>query len=63
MRHTPWIPWRRKWISKMARQLRAQAKEQGELAGLGVLLYKLIKNVLESGLEADMNDHPGVWQA
>lgn len=45
---------------ELARQLLAQAKEQGvELVGPGGLLNRLTKNVLETALEAEMDEHLG----
>ena len=45
---------------ELARQLLSQAKEQGlELVGPGGLLNKLTKNVLETALEAEMDEHLG----
>jgi putative transposase len=43
---------------ELAQQLLAQAKEQGlELVGKDGLLNKLTKNVLETALEAEMDEH------
>jgi transposase-like protein len=43
-----------------AKQLLAQAKEQGiELVGPDGLLNRPTKNVLETALEAEMDEHPG----
>src|SRR3954452_3090930 len=45
---------------ELAQQLLAQAKEQGiELVGPGGLLNRLTKNVLETALEAEMDEHLG----
>jgi putative transposase len=45
---------------ELAQQLLAQAKEQGiELVGPGGLLNRLTKNVLETALEAEMEEHLG----
>ena len=45
---------------ELARQLLSQAKEQGlELVGPGGLLNKLTKNVLETALVAEMDEHLG----
>ena len=45
---------------ELARQLLAQSKEQGiELVGPGGLLNRLTKNVLETALEAEMDEHFG----
>ena len=45
---------------ELAQQLLAQAKEQGiDLVGPGGLLNRLTKNVLETALEAEMDEHLG----
>ncbi len=45
---------------ELAQQLLAQAREQGvELVGPGGLLNRLTKNVLETALEAEMDEHLG----
>lgn len=45
---------------ELAQQLLAQAREQGiELVGPDGLLNRLTKNVLETALEAEMEDHLG----
>ena len=45
---------------ELAQQLLAQSKEQGiELVGPGGLLNQLTKNVLETALEAEMDEHLG----
>ncbi|MDP9695878.1 UNVERIFIED_ORG: transposase-like protein [Arthrobacter globiformis] len=45
---------------ELAQQLLTQAKEQGlELVGKDGLLNKLTKNVLETALEAEMDEHLG----
>jgi transposase-like protein len=45
---------------ELAQQLLAQAKEQGiELVGPDGLLNRLTKNVLETALEAEMDEHLG----
>ena len=45
---------------ELAQKLLAQAKEQGvELVGPGGLLNRLTKNVLETALEAEMDEHLG----
>ncbi|SDL85212.1 transposase [Arthrobacter sp. ok362] len=45
---------------ELAQQLLAQAREQGiELVGRGGLLNRLTKNVLETALEAEMDEHLG----
>jgi putative transposase len=45
---------------ELAQQLLAQAKEQGiDLVGPDGLLNRLTKNVLESALEAEMDEHLG----
>ncbi|MCP2256013.1 Transposase, Mutator family [Prauserella aidingensis] len=46
---------------QLAEQLLAQAKEQGvDLVGPDGLLNRLTKNVLETALEAEMDDHLGL---
>src|SRR6478609_8535205 len=45
---------------ELAQQFLAQAREQGiELVGPGGLLNRLTKNVLETALEAEMDEHLG----
>jgi putative transposase len=45
---------------ELAQQLLAQAREQGiELVGPGGLLNRLTKKVLETALEAEMDEHLG----
>ena len=45
---------------ELAQQLLAQSREQGiELVGPGGLLNRLTKNVLETALEAEMDEHLG----
>jgi putative transposase len=45
---------------ELAQQLLAEAREQGiELVGPGGLLNRLTKNVLETALEAEMDEHFG----